>query len=65
MNNQTKAIILEVLREINSIFEGCEVSNTAADDPSGCNTTYTLDTERFRDKLQKRIDYLEVETEGE
>lgn len=53
-------MLLALLRELNSLFEGCERMENKPDDPSGLYTEYVFDSEKFRDKLQKRIDQLEA-----
>ena len=43
-------------------FIGAEKMILAQDDPSGCRTEYVLDSEAFRENLQKKIDELEVDS---
>ena len=54
--------LLEFLKELDNLIEGCERAVYKEDDPSGDYTDYVLDTEAFRKKLQERI--LEVENDN-
>lgn len=57
--SQSALTMLDVLNELNDLLSGCEKYIPANDDPSGCYGEWTLDSEAFRSKLQKRIDELE------
>ena len=51
--------LLEFLRELDNLLEGCERAVYKDDDPSGCYTDYVLDSEALRKKIQERIFLLE------
>ena len=61
-DHQMKTLLLTVLTELDSLLCGCEKTVYHDDDPSGLFTEYMLDTEAFRDALQRRIEQLRKDT---
>lgn len=58
MNDKLRLVIL---RDIDDCFFNAEKMILANDDPSGCRTEFVLDTEAFRENLQRKIEQLERE----
>lgn len=52
---------LEILEEIDELLAGSEKAILQPNDPSGCYTEWVLDTERFREKLHKRIEEVRIQ----
>ncbi len=57
-DEEKRSIVREVLKELDEMMSGSEKCITQPDDPSGVYTAWVLDSESFREKLQRRISEL-------